>query len=136
MKKKILALALTAFILMAQGCNNFDKSNTDQATKEPKEENGGIQNQHIELEENQVVFRGKVTDTTSKKYIVIEIIDSRIAFGTYHVLTGSETLFFDKNGKSIERDDIKTGDVIEVVFGGQVMNSYPPQISARKIYLN
>ena len=76
-----------------------------------------------------------MTDLSNSRHIEMEIIDSEIAFGTYLALTDKDTLFFDNNGGAITREDIKVGDIIEVVFSGQVMQSFPPKIYAQKIYL-
>ena len=65
----------------------------------------------------------------------MEILDSEIAFGTYRVLYNSETPFYGLDGQQIQLSDIEIGSVIEVVFSGQVMQSYPPQIAAKRIYL-
>ena len=119
MNKKILALIILAVMLFAVGC-------------QPAENNNGIEEKNAKGE---YVFKGEVTSVSEKKYIVIEIIDSEIAFGTYHVLIGDTTLFFHADDSTAERDDIKVGDIIEVAFSGQVMMSYPPQIYAQKIYI-
>ena len=97
-------------------------------------ENGGLQNANIQLSEGEVVFRGKVT-SIDKKEIQMEILDSEIAFGTYRVLYNSETPFYGLDGQQIQLSDIEIESVIEVVFSGQVMQSYPPQIAAKRIYL-
>jgi hypothetical protein len=66
-------------------------------------------------------------------HIEVEIYDSDYAFGTYWVLTGKETEYFDRDGNTITRDDLKSGDKIKISYGGQVMMSMPPQIVAGKI---
>ena len=91
-------------------------------------------NSNIKLEGNEVIFRGKITEI-QKSEIHMEIVESDIAFGLYRVLVQSSTPFYDKDGKEITKDDLKTGDKIDVVFAGQVMQSYPPQIAAIRIYL-
>ena len=119
--KKIIAILM--MILLMAGCQPTEDGNVAGGGKEEKNEHG------------EYVFKGEVTDASYYRHIVMEIIDSEIAFGTYHVLTDAETKYFDNNGNAITREDIKAGDVIEVVFSGQVMNSFPPQIYAQKIYL-
>ena len=118
--KKIIAIAILMMILLMAGCQPADNGG---AGVEERNENG------------EYFFRGEVTDTSYYRHIVMEITDSEIAFGTYHVLTDAETKYFDNNGNAITREDIKAGDVIEVVFSGQVMQSFPPQIYAQKIIL-
>lgn len=132
---RIMALALVCVMLFVTGCNN--KNNAPDKNGEntpPNSENGGIVNESIKLEDGEVVFRGQVT-SIDKKEIQMEIVDSEIAFGIYRVLYNSETPFFGLDGQQITLSDIEIGDVIEVVFSGQVMQSYPPQIAAKRIYL-
>ena len=135
--KRFLVLILAVLMLFATACNKTDStpdkgdgSNWDATNKE----NGGLQNANIQLSEGEVVFRGKVT-SIDKKEIQMEILDSEIAFGTYRVLYNSETPFYGLDGQQIQLSDIEIGSVIEVVFSGQVMQSYPPQIAAKRIYL-
>lgn len=80
-------------------------------------------------------YRGVVTSVDDKHYIAMEIIDSNVAFGIYHVLVGEQTVFVNSTGATITRDQIKVGDTIEVIFSGQVMLSMPPQIAAQRIIL-
>ena len=56
--------------------------------------------------------------------------DEKNAFGPYRALTNEKTKYYGKDGESVSRDNIKTGDVIEILYNGQVMRSYPPQIVA------
>ena len=132
---RIMALALACVMLFVTGCNN--KNNAPDKNEEntpPNSENGGIVNENIKLEDGEVVFRGQVT-SIDKREIQMEIVDSEIAFGLYRVLTSDSTRYFDENGENILRSELQVGDVIEVVFSGQVMQSYPPQIAAKRIYL-
>lgn len=127
MNKKILALVLACITLFLLGCEPGGGGNDDK-------EKGGESN--LPLESGEVVFKGKVTSTEGNDFIEMEIVDSDIAFGTYWVLVGSETAYFDLDGNSLDRDSIKVNDIIEVVFSGQVMNSFPPKIAAKKIYVH
>lgn len=137
--KKIIALLLAVGCLSMTACNKTEESNDpskgeNTPTDMENNKNGGIKNSFIKLEGNEVVFRGKVTEVGERE-IVMEIVDSEIAFGTYRVLINADTPYFDEKGEKITKSDIVAGDVIEVVFGGQVMQSYPPQISAKRVYL-
>ncbi len=66
-------------------------------------------------------------------HIEVEVYDSDYAFGTYWVLTGKETKYFDQEGNPITRDTLEAGEKIKISYGGQVMMSIPPQIVAGKI---
>ena len=56
-----------------------------------------------------------------------------IHFGDYRILTGADTKYYSADGAAIGREEIETGDVIEVTYNGQVMRSFPPQVVAIKI---
>ena len=53
------------------------------------------------------------------------------ASGTYWVITNSATVIKDQNNNRIST--LNVGDRIEIIYSGQVMLSYPPQIVAKKI---
>ena len=133
MNKKIFALALALVMLSVVGCDVGDKSSDDGASNG---NNNHTPEANIELLNDEVIFKGKVTSIDNQRFIEVEIIDSSIAFGTYWVLVSDLTEFYDFDGNSIERSTIRVDDVIEIVFSGQVMNSYPPQIAAKRIFLH
>ena len=146
--KKLIALAFMLATLFAVGCKKNDGQNAggnqngngtnesqNNETDAVNAENGGIKNEHIELSEGEVVFRAKVIANHNSNNLEVEIIDSQVAFGTYIVLTGNQTTYFDREGNALDRNTIKESDIIEIIFSGQVMNSYPPQIAAKRIYL-
>ena len=133
---RIIALILAFIMLMAVGCQKNDGDKAPQkGENKPNAENGGIKNSSIKLEESEAVYRGKVTSLGDSYALEMEIVDSEIAFGPYRVLIGDITTFYGVNGEKIDREDIELGDVIEVVFSGQVMMSYPPQIAAKRVYI-
>ena len=53
--------------------------------------------------------------------------------GIYWVIISPDTKYFVADGKGASLADFSVGDKIEIVYGGQVMMSYPPQIVAKKI---
>lgn len=124
MKKGIVALMIIIMTLSMIGCN-------------PSGGNGGIDNSSVEErnESGEFVFKGKVIVNEHKNHIEMEIVDSEIAYGTYHVLVSESTVYTDSEGNQLTRDDVKANDIIEVVFSGQVMQSLPPKISAQKIII-
>jgi hypothetical protein len=123
-------------MLMAVGCQKNDETRVpEKGENEPNAENGGIKNSAIKLEGNEVVYRGKVTNLGDNRELEMEIVDSEIAFGLYRVLISGETTFYGVDGEKIDRGEIELDDIIEVVFSGQVMMSYPPQIAAKRVYI-
>ena len=65
--------------------------------------------------------------------IEVEVIRAEYATGPYLIITSDKTKFTDSDGGKITRADISVGDTIEIIYGGQVMMSYPPQIVAHEI---
>ena len=136
---RIIALILAFVMLGMVACEKKDDTKLpekDDSTEQGvNAENGGIKNSSIKLEEGEVVYRGKVTSLGDRYALEMEIVDSTIAFGTYRVLIGDTTTFYGVNGEEIDRETIELDDIIEVVFSGQVMMSYPPQIAAKRVYI-
>ena len=60
----------------------------------------------------------------------VEVVESDYAFGIYWVIVSDATELFLSDGTRASLSDIKAGDKIEIVYNGQTMLSYPPQIVA------
>ena len=135
MSKKILAVMVLVMMMFAVGCNGGNDGTKGDGYIN---EDGDIVNGNGVEERNadgEFFFRGVVKSVDNKYYISMEIIDSNVAFGIYHVNVDAGTKYVSAEGNGISRDDIKVGDTIEVIFSGQVMLSMPPQIYAQKIIL-
>ncbi len=63
----------------------------------------------------------------------VNVIEAEYAEGIYWLVTDNDTIYLDAKGNTIRKSDISVGDTIEITYNGQVMLSYPPQVSARKI---
>ena len=125
--KKILLLILAAVLILSVcSCGNCE-SNDNSGDMSGKPAPYGSD----QLSES-YVLKGKVVAVSDR--IEIEVVDSDIAFGVYWVLVSDDTELVNELGK-IFLSDISVGDMVEVVYGGQVMMSYPPQIAARKVTL-
>ena len=74
---------------------------------------------------------GEVTNITDR--IELNVIEGEYAYGIYHVLVSDQTDIFGKDGGKITLNGIKIGDTVRVIYGGQVMMSYPPQIAAFEV---
>ena len=136
---RIIALILAFVMLGMVACEKKDDTRLPEGDDSTEQgvnaENGGIKNSSIKLEEGEVVYRGRVTKLGDKREMEMEIVDSTIAFGPYRVLIGDSTTFYGASGEEIDRETIELDDIIEVVFSGQVMMSYPPQIAAKRVYI-
>ena len=78
-------------------------------------------------------FRLKATVNAVEEHLEVEVYDSDYAFGIYHVITDAATAYYNESGDRISRSDIKQDDKVEIYYGGQTMQSYPPQIYSMKI---
>lgn len=120
MNKKILALSLACLTLFATGCHSV----TSSGYRSADDRNTGGE---------QFTLTGRVISVTDR--LEIEVTDSEYASGVYWVLISDETEIVDKDGNQIFLSDIRPEDTVDVVYGGQVMMSCPPQIAARRVTL-
>lgn len=65
--------------------------------------------------------------------IEVQILSDEYNEGVMWVNFSSSTPVYDKDGKAISVKDLNVGDKIEIIYSGQVMMSYPAQITAQKI---
>ena len=82
-------------------------------------------------------FRMTATVTAIGEKIEVNVIEGSYgASGPYWVITGSGTAYRDKNGTKKNRGDIAVGDTVTIVYSGQVMMSFPPQIVAKEVIIH
>ena len=67
--------------------------------------------------------------------LLVYVTEAEYAEGPFLLITNKNTVYLDRDGKTIGRADLHVGDTVEIFYGGQVMMSYPPQIVAAKIVL-
>ena len=86
-------------------------------------------------EESAIQGSFKMTATVENvgEKIEVNVIQAEYATGVYWVISTDTTEFLDNNGGQIARSDIRVGDTVEILYNGQVMMSYPPQIVALRI---
>ena len=106
----LLLIILSSFLLISCDVNNTD----DQSIP-----SGGAK------------MAGVVTDIGDR--IAILVTDEVYKDQPMHILINDKTTFFDSNENKTTKESIKVGDSIVVTYSGQVMMSYPGQISAIKI---
>ena len=78
-------------------------------------------------------FKLTATVIAVNEKIEVDVVESQYASGIYLVITSTETKYYDNAGNEISREEIRAGDTVEILYGGQVMMSYPPQIVAARI---
>lgn len=81
--------------------------------------------------EGEVYMTATVTSLGEK--LEVEVTKANNAYGTYNVIISERTEIFNKKGEKVTRDAISVGDSLEIMYNGQVMRSFPPQIVAHKI---
>ncbi len=67
--------------------------------------------------------------------IEVTVLESEYTSGPHWVITPPETKYFDARGREISREELRVGDTVEILYSGQVMLSYPPQIVAARLTL-
>ncbi len=126
MKKVILLFLFAALAIAMLSCTDDESRGASD-----KDSDGGTSTD--EQVGDSFVLKAIVKGKTGE--LEVEVIESDYAFGTYRVLISSETEFKNGDGDTISLSDIKIDDTVEIVYGGQVMMSYPPQIVAKKVIL-
>ena len=122
----ILVLTLALLISCTPNENKSEEEGGDAIGKPVPHSDGGD-------DEERFYLVGEVT--ALRDCIEINVIEGEYAYGIYWVLASDETNIFDQNGNQIALDNIKIGDTVEVIYTGQVMLSYPPQIVPIEVIL-
>ena len=65
--------------------------------------------------------------------ITVDVIEAEYTSGIHLVIIAEKTDILDENGNKIDKDSLEVGDTVEILYSGQVMLSYPPQIVAASI---
>ena len=127
MKKIITTILLFALTLSLASCSVYDK------IFGKKDEGGDDNNGNNGEGKPGNDFKMIATITEIGEKITVDVVESEYTSGIHWVITPNATEYFDKNGDAIFRSDIKPGDTVEILYSGQVMMSYPPQIVAARI---
>lgn len=81
----------------------------------------------------QPTFKMKATVQSVGEKIQVEVIEAEYTSGVHWVITGEKTEYRGTNGEVLTRADIHPGATVEILYNGQVMMSYPPQIVATRM---
>ena len=84
-------------------------------------------------EPEQVSVVMEATVTALGERILVEVTKSEYTSGPHLVIINERTVIKNANGNRINASDIRMGDCLTIVYSGQVMLSYPPQIVALSI---
>ena len=85
----------------------------------------------VSAEGEEITFLATVKSVDDK--IEVEADEGQNEFGTYLIVTGSQTKYYDKDGNKVIKLNLTEGTRIKVTYNGQVAKSFPPQIAALKI---
>ena len=78
-------------------------------------------------------FKMEAVVTDLGERMAVDVTESEYAEGPFWIITSDKTEFLDKDGNKISSSEIKVGDSVVIVYNGQVMMSYPPQVAALEI---
>lgn len=67
--------------------------------------------------------------------MMVTVLESEYTSGPHLVHVTPATKLLGKGGEIISLSDFKVGDKVKILYSGQVMLSYPPQIVAAEIAL-
>ncbi len=119
MKKRFWLFSLLAVTLFLTGC----QANAEDAVP--------VNNEPSEADPAAVVMEATVAELGER--ILVEVTKSEYTSGPHLVIINEETAIKDAEGNTIRASDIRVGDHLRIVYSGQVMLSYPPQIVAHSI---
>ena len=122
MRKILLTVILLALTMSLFSCSAIDKllgKDDENKSNDGSKPSGDVR------------MIARITEMGDK--ISVDVLESEYTSGIHWVITTGGTEFFDKNGNEIERSDLKVSDKVEILYSGQVMLSYPPQIVAARI---
>ena len=75
----------------------------------------------------------KINENASEFFVTI--IESEYSSGDFCIIVSENTEYLTADGKKIQKEDLKVGDTVEIIYNGQIMLSYPPKVVALKIIL-
>ena len=75
----------------------------------------------------------EATVTEAGERLLVEVTRSDYTSGPHIVLVNDGTVIEDEDGNPLSASSIKQGDKLTILYSGQVMLSYPPQIVALRI---
>ena len=124
MKKTLLTLLLFILTFSLASCISTDIFNKGE------DDDGGDDNVDGTKPGSDFKMTAVITELADK--IAIDVIESEYTSGIHWVIIADATEFYAKDGSRITRGDLKVGDTVEILYSGQVMMSYPPQIVAAR----
>lgn len=127
----LLILALSLALLISCTPNTEE----DKGSSEGNEDMAGRPIPHSYNGDDEEIFCLVGEVTAIHDCIEVNVTEAEYAYGIYRVLVSDETDILDQNGSKISLGDIKVGDTVEVLYNGQTMMSYPPQIVAIRVVL-
>ena len=84
-------------------------------------------------DKNEFVMKAEIISVEEK--LLVNVLEAEYAFGEYLIIIPPEISIKDESGADLSRTDLKEREILNIVYNGQVMMSYPPQVVARAITL-
>lgn len=134
----LLMLALSVALIGVCSCSyipnflNPETPDDPEAPGTPAEDDGAVDEGNSD-NSGKGGFRMKAKITGFGSRVEVDVIEAPYTSGVHWVITNENTDIKDENGAKIARSDLAVGDVVEIEYNGQVMMSYPPQITALSI---
>ena len=119
MLKRILTVLLLLSALLLSSCA---------MAAEEKEEDGA-------LPASAPIFEMEAVVLELGEKITVDVTKSEYTSGVHLVIPSENVAVSDAKGNALSLSDIGVGDKLRIVYNGQVMLSYPPQIVATAIIL-
>jgi hypothetical protein len=127
MKKTALIIMTALALLLFAGCG---------ARTEGGSSDNGIQGGNSEQAPTRTdgfTMIAKVKSVGDR--VEVDVISAEYASGIFHIIVGENTLIYSALGNEITKQELKSGDTVEITYNGQIMLSYPPQVVALKIVI-
>lgn len=118
MKKRFWLCALLALALLTAGCE----------TKPEKSDGGDLPAGAVP---SSFVMEATVSEVGER--ILVEVTQSEYTSGPHFLIVTDQTAIKNESGKPLSKEAIRVGDLLTVIYNGQVMLSYPPQVVALSI---
>ena len=98
----------------------------------PTPSNGQNEGEEMQNNINERVSMRAIIKAIDER-LEVEVTSSEYTSGIHWVITHDSTAYYAADGSTITRADLKVGAEVEILYNGQVMLSYPPQIVAHRI---
>ena len=119
MKKALISILLSSALILSS-CS----LSIDDFIKTEQEDMGGTDMENVKM-------IAEITAIGEK--IEVNVTESEYTFGVHWVNIDKNTKIYNETGLEVSKTALAVGDIVQILYSGQVMMSYPPQIVALRI---